>query len=161
MKTATMKQLLAVIMLLTIIDCSIVSAGSVYDACRREESRLRSQEADQCTGWEYVLNPSACFNTRKALAPYNSDKCRAIAISEGVVEKKVDAEKPVAVYTVLEPAKDPPGADAAGQPGPATPASGVHEGHTSELELLRREVTALRVEVERLRGEVARLREGR
>ena len=59
-------------------------AGSGFEACTKEEKRLRLAEAEQCNGMSYIFNPSACFITRKELAPYDMGKCREIARQEGI-----------------------------------------------------------------------------
>jgi len=144
MTSAMMKRLIPLVVLVMVSAGSCAFAGSGYDSCRQEEKRLRLDEADQCSGWEYVLNPSACFNTRKALAPYVGGKCRAIAVSEGM-EEKAEATAPL----------------------PLIPAALAREStsaalaQSSELELLKKEVAELKAELELLKKEVVKLREGR
>jgi hypothetical protein len=58
-------------------------AGTGYDRCIKEQNALKTQEASDCSGFRYLLNPSACFATQKALKGYTStDKCRKIGIAE-------------------------------------------------------------------------------
>jgi len=150
------------IILLGTICASAACAGGGYDDCRKEEKRLVAAEAEQCSGFSYIFNPSACFNTRKALVPYTGGKCRSVAASEGVVEQKVEPARPA----VAEPSKQPAGeGSVAGEvsvqsvlPPDSKPAAA---DHPSELELLRREVAGLRAELELLKEEVARLRGAR
>ncbi|KAB0665577.1 hypothetical protein F6V25_07585 [Oryzomonas japonica] len=58
-------------------------AGSGYDRCIKEQDALKKKEAGACSGFSYLLNPSACFATQKALREYTStDKCKKIGIAE-------------------------------------------------------------------------------
>ena len=59
-------------------------AGSTYDRCIKAETELKSQEASQCSGLKYLLNPSACYATQKILKEYKAGKCRQIGITENV-----------------------------------------------------------------------------
>lgn len=60
-------------------------AGSEYDRCVKEEKNLKKQEAADCGGLAYLLNPSACFATQKALKKYTSTgKCKNIGLAENV-----------------------------------------------------------------------------
>jgi len=153
MTSVMMKRLATVIVLMLVSAGSCAFAGSGYDSCRQEENRLRLDEAEQCSGWGYILNPSACFNTRKALAPYAGGKCRAIAVSEGVAEEKVEAAVPAPPVPAAQPAKvSPAAAELPGQPALARP---------SELELLKKEVAELKAELELLKKDVLKLREAR
>lgn len=136
-------------------------AGSGFEACTKEEIRLRLSEADQCTGMSYIFNPSACFITRKELAPYDMGKCREIARQEGiapgrpepamagkateVTEKKPEQLKP-AVITLTAPPHS-------AQVVPLEAAK-----PTAEIEQLKREVAELKTGLEQLKEEVARLR---
>jgi len=153
MTSAKMTRLITVIVLMLVSAGSFAFAGSGYDSCRQEENRLRLDEAEQCSGWGYILNPSACFNTRKALVPYTGGKCRAIAVSEGVAEEKVEASPPAPPVPVARPAKvSPAAAELPGQPALARP---------TELELLKKEVAELKAELELLKEEVMKLRGAR
>lgn len=149
-----MKPLTFVTILMTILAGSAACAGSDYDACSREENRLRSEEADRCGGWSYVLNPSACFNARKALTPYDKGKCREFAPAEKIVGDKSPRQVIPAEGGAAVPA-------AARQPSPVPPVSVVGEKHSSEHAELWREIAGLRSEVERLKDEIARLKGGR
>lgn len=62
-----------------------VLAGSEYDNCIKEQNALKTQETSNCSGLSYLLNPSACFATRKALKEYTSTgKCKKNSITENV-----------------------------------------------------------------------------
>ncbi len=152
-----MKRLKVVIMLVILFAGSAALAGSDYDACRREENRLLSEEADRCGGWNYVLNPSACFNARKALAPYNKGKCGELAPTEKGVGKA--SQQGTLSLPPGQGSSAAPGA--AGQSAPVPSASGGVETHSSDLAELRREVAELRSEVERLKAEISRLKGGK
>jgi len=60
------------------------NALAVSDRCIKEENTLRTQEASQCSGLRYILNPSACFATQKDLKEYTSGKCKKIGSVENV-----------------------------------------------------------------------------
>ena len=153
MTYAKMTRLITVIVLMIVSAGSCAFAGSGYDSCRQEEKRLRLDEAEQCSGWGYILNPSACFNTRKALAPFAGGKCRAIAVSEGVIDEKVEAAAPAPPVPSAQAAKErPAAAELPGQPALA---------QSSELELLKKEVAELKSELELLKKEVLKLRGAR
>lgn len=151
-----------VFMLMTMIAGSAAFAGRDSDACRREETRLRAEEADRCTGWNYVLNPSACFNTRKALAPYDKAKCGEIATEEGGGKTGTGHGTPAIDTMVMQPIRS----EGAAPRQPVEPRhervqSSVEERQLSSLEQLRHEVAELRSEVQRLKDEIARLKGGR
>lgn len=62
-----------------------VQAGSGYDRCINEQNALEKKETSNCSGFRYLLNPSACFATQKALKEYTStDKCKKIGSAENV-----------------------------------------------------------------------------
>lgn len=149
-----MKRLKVVMMLMTILAGSAAFAGSDSDACRQEETRLRGEEADRCTGWNYVLNPSACFNTRKALSPFDKGKCRELTANEGVVEiGNGPASSPAA-------RPSPQQASEAGAV-PQIPVQPLMDGTGGSAKNLLTELVQLRSEVERLKDEIARLKGGR
>jgi len=128
--------------------------GDGYAACQQEEQRLQAAVAEQCSGLPYFLNPSACFNTRKALAPYGKGKCRDIAAAEGgakQVEPAAAAALPV----------QPPAAAVAVPALPVQPqlSSGRKGGSASpptEIEQLRIDIEKLREELQRLEAELIR-----
>jgi len=160
MTCVMMKRLATVIVLMLVSAGSCAFAGSGYDSCRQEENRLRLDETEQCSGWGYILNPSACFNTRKALAPYAGGKCRAIAVSEGVAEEKSEAAAPappVPAGVKVSPAA----AEHPGQPAVTRESTPVAASRPSELELLKKEVAELKAELELLKKEVLKLRGAR
>ena len=76
-----MKNILTVSALLLLISCNVL-AGSEYGRCLKEEKALKAEEDGQCSGLRYLLNPSACFATRKALKEYKAGKCRQIGMAE-------------------------------------------------------------------------------
>jgi len=162
MTSAKMTRLITFIVLMIVSAGSFAFAGSGYDSCRQEEIRLRLDEADQCSGWGYILNPSACFNTRKSLAPYAGGKCRAIAVSEGVAEEKVEAAAPAPLIPAAQAAKErPAAAELPGQPTVAKETTSAALAQSSELEMLKKEVAALKAELELLKKEVVKLRGAR
>jgi hypothetical protein len=59
-------------------------AGVEYDRCIKEEKALKTKEAGDCSGFKHLLNPSACYATKKALKEYKGGKCRQIGLSENV-----------------------------------------------------------------------------
>jgi hypothetical protein len=59
-------------------------AGSGYDKCVREEKALKAREAEECSGLNYLLNPSACFATQRILKEYKAGKCRQVGIAENI-----------------------------------------------------------------------------
>jgi hypothetical protein len=90
-----MKNILVVSALLLLISGNAL-AGVEYDRCVNEEKSLKAQEVSNCGGLRYLLNPSGCFATRKALKEYASGKCKEIGTAESVdfsVQKKVVPEK--------------------------------------------------------------------
>src|SRR5512133_1189926 len=78
-----MKNLLFAAALLLCISGTAL-AGLEYDKCIKEEKALKAQEAGDCSGLKYLLNPSGCFATRKLLKEEGSGKCRKIGIAENV-----------------------------------------------------------------------------
>lgn len=157
----TKRPQLAVILIFTLTS-SAVFAGSGYDACRQEERYLLSEETQQCGGMSYILNPTPCFRTRKALVPYAKGKCRTIAANEGGVEKKSDQLKPVTDTRSVQPARGAgAAADLPEQPGLSTVIPVGEVAQPTELELLRREVEGVKAELKRLREELHGLKGGR
>jgi hypothetical protein len=79
-----MKKLLIVSVSLLLISGTAL-AGSRYEECIKEEKSLKTQEASECHGLRYLLNPSACFATQKRLKEYAStDRCKRIGQAEKV-----------------------------------------------------------------------------
>jgi len=78
-----MKNLLTVSALLLLASGTAL-AGSGYDGCIKEEKALKAKEASECHGLRYILNPSACYGTQKALKEYKAGKCRQIGTAENV-----------------------------------------------------------------------------
>jgi len=147
-------------LLLPLLAVCLLSAqgwgGGGYDACLREEKRLQAEEADQCSGMSYFFNPSACFNTRKALAPFSNGKCRDVAAQEGVVQQV----KPAAAPLPAEPATGSHAAtEAQSQPQPESPPVALLGGLVSpaELEQLRNDIDKMQAELQRLKDELIRL----
>lgn len=88
-----MKYILTISALLLSIS-ALALAGTGYESCITEEKLLKEREAADCSGLNYLFNPSACFATQKALREYASGKCRQIGISEDVAASLL-LEKPV------------------------------------------------------------------
>lgn len=63
-RTGLAGKLLAVSILLPAF-AGLCAAGD--ETCVQEKIRLQKQETEQCSGFSYIFNPSACFNTRKTL----------------------------------------------------------------------------------------------
>lgn len=139
-----MKTTLIVSVLLLFISGNAL-AGSEYDKCIKEEKALKAQEAGDCSGLKHLLNPSACFVTRKALKEYASGKCRKIGIAENVDFniQKVIPEKKVNDVNVSDGSK----------------VDGVSE-KKAERDLPQQENTIeqLKVENTRLRAEISRIK---
>lgn len=77
-----MRRLLSLSSLLLVLSGNAL-AGSGYDRCIKEQDALKKKEAGACSGFSYLLNPSACFATQKALREYTStDKCKKIGSAE-------------------------------------------------------------------------------
>jgi hypothetical protein len=127
-------------------------------ACSSKEKELRLKESDLCTGIKYLLNPSACFSTRKLLKEYDEGKCRTVRphdkpIGREQAEKKTPAmSEPQPTGPSTGPAVSPLTA----APVPASSAS--TEKPLGETEKLRIENERFRAENERLKDELERLR---
>ena len=78
-----MKNMLTVSALLLSVSGTAL-AGSGHDNCIKEEKALKAREAVECRGLRYILNPSACFATQKALKEYKAGKCGQIGTAENV-----------------------------------------------------------------------------
>lgn len=78
-----MKNILFASALLLLISGNAL-AGMEYDKCIKEEKALKKQEAHDCSGLSYLLNPNACFATQKAMKEYLAGKCKKIGITENV-----------------------------------------------------------------------------
>jgi hypothetical protein len=89
-----MKSILITAALLLLLTLDAL-AGMEYERCINEEKELKTKEASGCGGLQYLLNPSGCFATRKALKEYAAGKCRQIGIAENVdlSVPKVSTEK--------------------------------------------------------------------
>ena len=120
-------------------------AGSEYDKCIKEEKALKAQEAGDCSGFKHLLNPSACFATRKALKEYaGGGKCRKIGSAENVdfsVLKSIPEKKIVNVSTGNQPVVRTEAAPQA-----------------STMEQLKEENARLKAEINRLKTENEQLR---
>ena len=113
-------------------------AGSEYDKCIKEEKNLKRQEAADCSGLAYLLNPSACFTTQKALKKYTSTgKCKNIGLAENV-----DFNTPT-----VPTAKNPTGVNKAAI-NKAEPETTQQE---SDCQQLKEENVRLKTEIEQLR----------
>lgn len=128
-----------------------VLAGTEYDNCIKKQNALKTQEASNCNGLSYLLNPSACFATRKALTEYTSTgKCNKIGITENVnfsvppviparnpaSTSKVDGANPVAVKK---------------SESEAPPQESTYEQLKDENSRLKTEINRLKAENEKLR----------
>jgi hypothetical protein len=123
--------------------------------CRAEAESLRTNEAEMCSDFGYLFNPSACIRARKALDSYTAGECRQPAAELPQLQAlpavhPVESAPPATV--VSNPA---PVAGSLPKPGKTSAVAAVSE---SETEQLRREITALRAEVQQLSREVATLR---
>ncbi len=78
-----MNKVLIVSMLLLLMTGNAL-AGIAYDKCLKEEKTLKSKENHDCGGLSYLLNPNACFATRKTLKEYAAGKCKKIGLAENV-----------------------------------------------------------------------------
>ncbi len=87
-----MKYILTISALLLSIS-ALALAGTGYERCITEEKLLKEREAADCSGLSYLLNPSACFATQKALREYTAGKCKEIGMLENV-DVRVLQEKP-------------------------------------------------------------------
>lgn len=128
-------------------------AGSGYDGCIKEEKALKAREAGDCHGLKYLLNPSACYVTQKALKEYTSTgKCRNIGIAEGVdfTARPVMPEKKAASGAAAEKA------GGVNTTGAVTVKKSAPEAPQQELTLeqLRDENARLKAEVSRLTAEL-------
>lgn len=146
----SMRIILTVSALLLLISGNVL-AGSEYDNCMKEERSLKAREVGACSGFSYLVNPSGCFATQKALKEYTSTgKCKKIGIAEGV-----DFSPPPVIPTKT--------AGSTGTVSGVSPAA----VKQSELELpqqensyeqLKDENARLKVEINRLKAENERLR---
>jgi len=127
--------------------------GDGYEACLQEERHLQAAEAEQCSGLPYFLNPSACFNTRKALAPYGKGKCRDIAAVEGGVQQVGPA---AATLPVQPPAAAVAAPEVAVQSQLSSGRKGGNVSPPTEFEQLRIDIEKLREELQRLEAELIR-----
>jgi len=121
--------------------------------CLKEEEQLRAQEAEQCSGFGYLFNPSACIKARKALDAFKAEQCQLPARGE----QHQQAAAP--------PAESAPRATAVTQPAPVTESqpepvkiADAAVVPDSDIDQLRREIVALRAEVQQLRKEVAAIK---
>jgi hypothetical protein len=145
-----MRIILTVSALLLLISGNVL-AGSEYDRCIKEEKSLKAREASACSGFSYLVNPSGCFATQKALQEYTSTgKCKEIGIAEGV-----DFSPPPVV-----PTKKAGSTGTVGGVSPVAVKKPERElpQEESSCEQLKDENARLKAEVNRLRAENERLR---
>ena len=136
-------------------------AGSGFEACTKEEKRLRLAEAEQCNGMSYIFNPSACFITRKELIPYDRGKCREAARQEGIDPARPDpvTDGKAAQVAEKKPEQLKPAAIPLPVPSHSAEVAPLDAAAPSrEIEQLRSEVAELKAGLERLKEEVARMR---
>jgi hypothetical protein len=138
-----MKNMLTVSALLLLMSGNAL-AGSEYDRCIKEEKELKAQKASQCSGLRYILNPSACFATQKALKEYASGKCNKTGIAENV---DFNAQPVIPEKKVISDANTKQKKVETEVP---------QQGNT--IEQLKEENTRLKAEVSRLKAENEQLR---
>jgi hypothetical protein len=150
-----MKNILIASALLLLIPVTAL-AGSRYDECVKEEKALKSQQAGDCSGLKYLLNPSACFATQKALRAYAGGKCRQIGTEENV---EFSTPKAVPEKKNLPPASTVSTVPVAGNSGVSVKKD-IHEVPQQEysIEELKADNARLKVENNRLRMENDQLR---
>lgn len=144
-----MRIFLTVSVLLLLISGN-VQAGSEYDRCIKEVKSLQAREASACSGFSYLVNPSGCFATQKALKEYTSTgKCKEIGIAEGV-----DFSSPPVI-----PTKNAGSTGSAGTVSPAAVKKSERELPQQEnsCEQLKDENARLKAEINRLKAENERL----
>ena len=126
------------------------------DPCQADLQQLRAAEAEQCNGLNYLVNPSACFNTRKALAPFNSGRCGQLAAPPAApavpTAPSPASAAPAAVAPAVQPPAVPP-APVASRPANPAPVSG-----EADLDRLRRELADLKAELQRFKEEISVLK---
>jgi len=138
-----MKNILAVTVLLLLSAVNAL-AGSEYDKCIKEEKALKADEASQCSGLRYLLNPSACFSTQKALKEFTSGKCKKIGISENVefnVQSVIQEKKVIDSANTRQQKVD----------------TGLPQ-QESTFEQLKEENARLKTEISHLKAEIEQLR---
>jgi len=120
------------------LTCRAGVAGTGYDACLQAEQKLRATEAESCSGFTKVVNPSGCISAQKALREYDAGKCRKIGEQERglpINAQPTNNAERVNVNTVPK-AKEP--VTVTGQ---------------TELEKLQAENARLKAEIARLKAE--------
>lgn len=139
-----MKNLLIISALILLISGNAL-AGTEYDKCVKEEKALKTQEAGDCSGLKYLLNPSACFVTRKALKEYASGKCKKIGMAENVdfSVQQVMPEKKGSVSTINKTSNSGGVAVKKAEPEAAQ--------QEPTIEQLKEENARLKAEIEQLR----------
>ncbi len=136
-----MRMILALTTLILLMAGNLL-AGSGYDRCIKEELALKTKEKDACSGLSYILNPSGCFATQKALKEYTSSgKCRKIGVAE-----KVDFNAPASVS-----AKDAAPVAAGKAASEVTHQEVRREQPRDEIARLKEEISRLKAENEQLR----------
>lgn len=137
-------------------------AGSGYDACLQEEKELKSKETASCGGLSYLLNPSPCYATRRALKEYKAGKCREIGVAEGVdfTARPAVPERIAPPVPVSEPKRPARPETPRVEPVRETPQVQPQKNIVT-LEGLQAENARLRAEITRLKNENEQLRKGR
>ena len=118
--------------------------GTAKVDCLAEREQLMTHEAEQCGGFGYLFNPSACIRARNELAVFSTE-CRQPArdeLASPAVHSSVGIDSSAGKESLPQPAKI---ADDAVVP-------------ESEIAQLRLEIAALRSEVQQLRREVAAIK---
>jgi len=157
MKSSTLVRLPFVMLLICLLWGDGWGAAAKVD-CLAEEEQLQSHESEQCSGFGYLFNPSACIKARKALASFKAGECEQPA-------RDVLPQQPAAPAAL--PAETAPRATAVTQPAPVTESlpepvkiADAAVVPDSDIDQLRREIAALRAEVQQLRKEVAAIKGG-
>lgn len=149
-----MKNILTVSALLLLISGNAL-AGVEYDKCMSEEKGLKAEETDNCKGLRYLLNPSGCFATRKALQEYKDGKCKTIGKAE-----KVDFSAPKVVREKVKSAAkvDVTSCAITSSPAPLKKPEATVVKQDSALDQLKDDISRLTAEIIRLKEENELLR---
>lgn len=128
-----------------------VLAGSEYENCIKEQNTLKTQEVSNCSGLSYLLNPSACFATRRVLKE---------SISSGKCKKDGNNENVNGSVPPVIPAKKASGASKVDGVNPVAVKKSESEVPHQErsCEQLKDEISRLKTEINRLKAENEQLR---
>jgi hypothetical protein len=137
----------------------VLLAGGAWGAADRETCQgdlklLRSAEAEQCSGMSYIFNPSACFNTRKAISSLNSERCGQPAVTAVPASSPVDQPAPAKPGPAVKESPTAASEPASQQPPPRQ----VVAVPLTETEQIKAELAELKAELLKLKGELAEIR---